>query len=925
MALVVLIYMGWSTSTALSYPYDGIISLHPTGLVREINPNGPTAGILQEGDIILSIDGIPMAEAWPLYGDKRAGDWAELIVQRNGESVTVTIQLGIPTFDETINRQAPLLVALIFWVIAVGFQAYKPAIESTNAFFAFFQVGAVLLITGVISSMGPPWAATFMAFLMWMIGPLMVHFHLDFPQPTRLSGQKYWLAGLYFLAVLGGSPYLLWGSKFIHSKSWFPQYLLVGRIYLILNLVGVLGLLFFSYRHASTPGVRGKIRIVVLGGALSLLPMITLNILPDILLEQPIVPYALAFLLLGILPLTYGYAIFRHHLVEIEKHVNRGATIILVYSTLGIFYLFLYYALQLALPDLVSGPLVNTLLVLILASIFVPLHRRVQRVVDTAFYGGWYDYRSAVTAITQGLEQITDLQILAETISHRLVKGLRLEDTCVFLRDIDGNFSIIEVAPQPVVQDRSGKSMTPLPRSSLSYLLDVGGAVERSSLRKALSDVTLTPEELQLLESEQIHLWVPILGPGQVLGLLALGPKLGGDIFSGEDMDIMRIVARQVGPIIENIHLVTRLKRHAAELELRVAERTEELHAAKERVEAILASVGEGVIVTDLNGNIVRVNTSFEAQSGYREDEIVGQNVWYFYEVDDPDELMSEMTEALKQGQTWVGELTGCRKYGAIFDAQVNFTPLRDENFQIVGYVGSQRDVTKQKDLDRLKDRLIFDVSHELRTPVTNLNLYVELLENSKPEKWPNYLKVLKSETGRLIELIESILDLSRLDMLKTRKVEFSPVDLNLLADQVMAAHRALAESVGLELVFEPDEGLPAIQGELNQLSRLITNLISNAIRYTPDGRICLRTSRDGDQVCLQVCDTGIGIDEEDQPHIFERFYRGRQVRQSKITGTGLGLAIVKEIVEIHSGKIEIISNLGKGSTFNIWIPIQTG
>ncbi len=176
-------------------------------------------------------------------------------------------------------------------------------------------------------------------------------------------------------------------------------------------------------------------------------------------------------------------------------------------------------------------------------------------------------------------------------------------------------------------RDRPRIDFPVLPRSSLTYLLKIG-ATDRTALMQELSQVTLTPEELQLLNTEQIHLWIPIIGHGQIQGLLALGPKMGGDVFSGEDMDILRVVVQQISPIIENIHLLTDLKDHASELEKRVEERTTELYEAKERVEAILASVGDGVVVIDLDGSILTVNQAFERLSGFHAEEIRGDNLF---------------------------------------------------------------------------------------------------------------------------------------------------------------------------------------------------------------------------------------------------------------------------------------------------------
>jgi two-component system phosphate regulon sensor histidine kinase PhoR len=518
------------------------------------------------------------------------------------------------------------------------------------------------------------------------------------------------------------------------------------------------------------------------------------------------------------------------------------------------------------------------------------------------------------------LEQITDLPELAKIISNRLVKTLQLEDSIIFLRNLDGDLSVIEVAPTPKVSEKSRMDLTTLPKKSLTYLLNIG-AMGRNSLRQALSEAKLSSEELQLLNSDQVYLWVPVISHGQVLGLLALGAKLGGDIFSGEDMDILRIVAQQMAPLIENIHLVTRLRQHAAELEQRVEERTAELHASKERVEAVLSSVGDGVFVTDLNGKILTVNRAFEDQSGFTAKEIVGQQMFTMLDSQENLENEAEIRSALESKYNWSGELMARRKGGRLYDIQLTIAPVRNQEGEIMGYVGSQRDITQSKELERLKDQFILEVSHELRTPVTNMGLYAELLERGKPEKKGEYLSILRSEINQLMRMIEDILDLSRLEIGKYKKATFSMVDINLLADQVVAAHAPLAEESGLDLVFLPGENLPRIGGEQNQLARVLTNLLANAIRYTPAGSVLVKTYVDRGGLCVEVKDTGIGIDPEDIPHLYERFYRGKEVSQSKIIGSGLGLAIVKEIVELHDGQIQCETAVGQGTTFRVWLP----
>jgi len=224
-------------------------------------------------------------------------------------------------------------------------------------------------------------------------------------------------------------------------------------------------------------------------------------------------------------------------------------------------------------------------------------------------------------------------------------------------------------------------------------------------------------------------------------------------------------------------------------------------------------------------------------------------------------------------------------------------------------------------ELDRLKSKFVSDVSHELRTPVANLSLYVDLLQHGKPEKHEKYLNGLREQAGLLKRLVDDILDLSRLERDQAAGV-LAPADLNAAAEQVVAAHQPRADLAGLTLTFAPDPDLPPVRGNYDQLIQIITNLVANALNYTRAGQVRISTQHRDDRAYLQVQDTGLGIDDMDIPHLFERFYRGTGAARSGTPGTGLGLSIVKEIVDLHGGEIEVTSRVGEGTTFKVWLPI---
>ncbi|MCB8985254.1 MAG: GAF domain-containing protein [Ardenticatenaceae bacterium] len=225
-------------------------------------------------------------------------------------------------------------------------------------------------------------------------------------------------------------------------------------------------------------------------------------------------------------------------------------------------------------------------------------------------------------------------------------------------------------------------------------------------------------------------------------------------------------------------------------------------------------------------------------------------------------------------------------------------------------------------ELDRLKSKFISDVSHELRTPITNMNVYLDLMEKGKAEKRERYLQILRQETARLTQLIENIFDESH-QTSHLHQTQYTLVDLNHIVGEVSASHHSQIEARNLKLVCTLDPELPAVFGEPSQLARVLTNLLNNAINYTPSGSIHIRTFRSEDSIHLQVEDTGVGIDPEDLPHLFDRFYRGRNASQSTIPGTGLGLGVVQEIVGLHHGEISAQSGAAGGALFDVRLPVR--
>jgi signal transduction histidine kinase len=231
----------------------------------------------------------------------------------------------------------------------------------------------------------------------------------------------------------------------------------------------------------------------------------------------------------------------------------------------------------------------------------------------------------------------------------------------------------------------------------------------------------------------------------------------------------------------------------------------------------------------------------------------------------------------------------------------------------------------KLREVDHLKSKLISEISHELRTPVTSVNLKLDLLGRVDTQKQQAYVAALKEQVHQLGDLIEDVMDLSWLTEDETRRVPVQ-VDLNQLASNTIELHRPMADVAGLSLNFQADPAPVWVWGHPQQLSRMLSNLVANAIKFTPKGKVQVIVSQDQAKqaAAIQIQDTGIGIPPGEQPLMFNRLFRGEQARKLDIPGTGLGLSIVKGIIDAHRGDITVESQVNEGTTFIVRLPMNS-
>lgn len=351
----------------------------------------------------------------------------------------------------------------------------------------------------------------------------------------------------------------------------------------------------------------------------------------------------------------------------------------------------------------------------------------------------------------------------------------------------------------------------------------------------------------------------------------------------------------------------------------------------------ILQHVSDAIIVTDLEFHVQSWNKAAEKMYGWREDEVIGKMITDVVRPQYSSPERTKMLTDLATNRYWSGEIVHLHRDDTPIDVFASITLLRDHTGQRSSVVNINRNIThlKQNEQHKLnlaleRERIgmlqIFmsDVAHDIRTPLAAMKLSLYLMEKAKtPQDHQRHMRSLQAQTKRLEKLVDDLFDIARLDRAATNEYHVGWLDVNALVTDVITAHEAFAEEKNLTITFEPDPATPAFLGDANSLERALTNLLMNALNYTPErGIITVRTCLCDMHIVIEIRDTGIGISPEDLPYIFDRFYRADKARGTAKGGLGLGLTIAQRIIEAHGGAIDVRSVPGTGSTFTIKLPL---
>jgi signal transduction histidine kinase len=351
------------------------------------------------------------------------------------------------------------------------------------------------------------------------------------------------------------------------------------------------------------------------------------------------------------------------------------------------------------------------------------------------------------------------------------------------------------------------------------------------------------------------------------------------------------------------------LVRALRQMHLQLTERFEALQREQNETELMVDSMAEGVIAADHRGRVLKANESVRRLLGYERGSALP---------DLPQLFRSKAARGVVDAA-----LNGDAVLGAELEIDGLFLVLSARPLPAGGLILVMQDLTEIRRLEAMRRDFVANVSHELKTPLTSISGYSETLltDRPDPETTERFLHVIQGNAQRMQRLVDSLLDLSRIEsgrwQPKMEEVELGPLIQGVFDDY---HERSVGSKVTLEMHLAPTAQM--VVADEDAVRQVVVNLVDNALRYTPPGgKVVCRSRREGDEVAFSVSDTGAGITREHLPRIFERFYRADASRSREEGGTGLGLAIVKHLLEAHGGRVAAESSRGQGTTITAWFP----
>lgn len=896
------------------------------GLKAErLTPGGPAekAGI-KVGDHLLAVDDLPIttvrdaqhgvvknafAQLQRQLG--RNGVWSHPTykVDRGGFKVETDVYL-IPA-DKSLF-QGLRLIALIYLGVGLYVLLRRWTAPKSTHFYLFCLVSFIYYAFHYTGKFN-----TFDSIVYWssvaagVLQPaLFLHFALSFPEKKKFLENWPWLAGLFYmpaaaLAAIQVVGMLLWNVT--ESVRWNLDRL--QMVYEAAYFILAAAILWASYRKAYIPIVRQQMKWISRGAVLAIAPYTVFYVIPYLngALATPAMK-ASAFSLV-FLPLTFGYAILRYRLMDVDIIFKRGVAYTLATAAIvgG------YFGIVAGLAEAVHasrpnwGPAGLIVAIVITALAFDPLKNWIQGYVDRVFYRKQYDYRRTLIEFGRELSSETDLGAMLSSVIDRLSRTLLVNRLAIFLPDEKQQF---------VMAKSFGISYSGA--LDLSFLV-----VERpeyysthiffDNTRQALRESTNARETIAKLD---LNYYIPCTVQNRTAAVLGLGKTTSGDFLSSDDVELLETLAGYIGIAIQNAQLYASLEQKASEYE-----------RLKDFNENIVESISVGVLAVDLEDRIESWNAQMEVMYALSRAQVLGHKLSAVF----PAQFMEEFYRFRQN--PGIHNLYKFRLHTPAGDtriANVAIAPLVTRKFNVIGRLIIVDDITERMELESQLSQaekmssiglLAAGVAHEVNTPLAVISSYAQMLlkQVNGDEKLSSLLDKITRQTFRASEIVNNLLNFSR-----TSGTEFSQINVNRIISDTLALleHQFKTSRIKVESDLYGD--LPQIHGNAGKLQQVFLNLFLNAKdAMSGVGGVLRVETANGAGVTVSVSDSGTGIAPEHIQKIYDPFFTTKvSPREGQARGTGLGLSVTYGIIQEHAGKIRVESTPGRGTTFYLEFPL---
>jgi two-component system NtrC family sensor kinase len=870
---------------------------------------------LREGDVLVSIEGKQIENALEATQVlARLGAWrtANYVYQRNGVEVSTNVIIGEAERDSTIFYQYAVGLVYLF----IGFYVYFRRRNAPRALHFFLLCLASFIMsafhyTGKLNNFDK--VIYLGNVLAGFLAPtLFLHFAFVFPEPQRWIRRRgaallVYLPALALIAIQFGVMFgWLRSAAPLIEVRW-----LLDRVWLVfLCTMYVAGgcVLAFQLRRADDPVVRRQLTWLRNGALLGVLPFAFIYAVPYVMGAPPNHAMNLAVLSLPLVPLTWAYAILRYRLMDVDVIFQEGYVYTLAtLAVLGIFYGLIFSVSRAG--DLNGTAMVA--LILIAAFVFQPIRNWIQEQLDRYyFYKDRYDYRRTLIEFARELGSPTDLGEMLESVADRLIRTLGIRHVAFFVWDENEAKFHLELA-----SNRKGRQTENVPYGlDLSFLsanpakpylffertrnlLDVISHEMPVSVRRSIAELELT-------------YYLPCSARGRTIAYLGVSRTDTGDFLSSDDVELLTTLSGYVGIAIDNAMLYRSLAR-----------KVEEYERLKEFSENIVESINVGILAADLDDRVESWNSQIERLTGIARQDAVGRKLAELF----PADLCDTLEPA--RGETGIHNIYKFVLRPKDVTLNIAVAPLISRDGDRIGRLIIFDDVTDRAELERRlvqADKLssigllAAGVAHEVNTPLAVISTYAQMLAkqiSGDAQKAPLLEKIAR-QTFRASEIVNSLLNFSR-----TSPTEFVTVDLNKVIRETLTLVEHQLQKAGVQVTLSLDDKLPRIKGNPGKLQQVFLNLVLNARDAMENGGVlAVRSSRYEDHeglIRVTVADSGAGIAPENLTRIFDPFFTTKAARK----GTGLGLSVSYGIVREHGGDIEVESELGAGTRFQLSFP----